>query len=95
MEVKVPKQAFLGLVEGFLNTDYKLCLWVQGVTEKKTFGCDKCGGSIEAWSPDDTHTTLRLEKEKDSIERNIKCPKCEHANIRYWVKQAGPVFLRT
>jgi hypothetical protein len=86
----VPKQAFLGLVEGFLNEDHRLYLWVEELTEKKEFGCDHCSGTITVWSPDDAHTVLLLEKIEGSIERKYKCknPKCGKENIRFW-KQTG------
>ncbi|MGA8857039.1 MAG: hypothetical protein WB643_07715, partial [Candidatus Bathyarchaeia archaeon] len=77
---------FLPLVEAFLSEGYELCLIVRGLTVKKEFGCDFCGAGIVAWSPDDRHTILRLEKESDSIERKIKCGKCEKENTRHWVK---------
>lgn len=93
--VKVPKQAFPSLVEAFISEGRSMFLVVSGLTVKKEFGCDHCGAGIVAWSPDDQHTILRLEKESESIERKIKCGKCEKENIRYWVKEAGPIFMST
>lgn len=87
--IEVPREEFLGLVEGFLNEGRSLYLFVGPMTEKKDFGCDYCGAKIEAWSPDDYHTNLELKADKDSIERKIKCPKCEKENTRYW---SGPHF---
>lgn len=93
--VEVPRQAFLGLVEAFLSEGRGLCLIVEGMTVKREFGCDHCGAGNVAWSPDDQYTILRLKAEGDSLERKIKCGKCEKENIRYWVKEAGHVLLKT
>ena len=90
--IEVPPEAFRGLVEGFLSKNRTLYLIVEGMTVKKEFGCDHCGAGIETWSPDDQHTILRLKSEGESLERKIKCPKCEKENTRYWVKEAGHVF---
>lgn len=92
--VEVPPKAFLALVESYLNDNYALELIVRGMTVKKEFGCDHCGAGIVAWSPDDQHTILRLKSEEESIERKIKCGKCEKENIRYWVKQAESRIVR-
>jgi len=93
--VKVPRQAFLGLVEAFLSEGRDLILCVRGLTVKKEFGCDHCGAGIVAWSPDDQHIIFRVGKESESIERKIVCtnPNCKKENVRYWVKEAGPVFM--
>jgi hypothetical protein len=88
--VEVPRQALVGLVEGFLNEGRTLYLIVEGMTEKKEFGCDHCGAGIVAWSPDDQYTILRLKSEGDSLERKIVCEKCKKENTRYWVRAAGP-----
>ena len=82
--VKVPKEAFLGLVEAFLSEGRTLYLIVEGMTEKKEFGCDHCGTKIESWSPDDSHTILELDAGSGALERKIKCPKCGKENTRYW-----------
>jgi len=92
-DMRIPRQAFLGVVEAFLNEGRSISLVVEAMTVKKEFGCDYCGAGIVAWSPDDQHTILRLESEKESIERKIKCEKCQKENIRYWVKQAPPRIM--
>jgi len=90
--VEVPRQAFLGLVEAFLSEGRNLYLVVEGMTEKKEFGCDNCGARIEIWSPDDSHVILELDSTSASLERKIKCPKCGKENVRYWRASGMPIF---
>jgi len=88
--LRVPKEVLPSLAESYLSRGYSLYLFVRRMTEKKEFGCDYCGASIVAWSPDDNYVILTIEKGKESIERKIKCPKCEKDNVRYWEREAGP-----
>jgi len=81
-------------VEAFLSEGRGLCLIVEGMTVKKEFGCDHCGAGIVAWSPDDSHIILELKGGSGSIERKIKCGKCEKENIRYWASVAGGMVFR-
>jgi DNA-directed RNA polymerase subunit M/transcription elongation factor TFIIS len=91
--VGIPRQAFLGLVEAFLSENCQLYLIVRRLVVTKVFGCDHCGASIMASSPDDQHTILSVKAEGESLERKIVCEKCKKENIRHWVKEAGHVFL--
>ena len=60
--VEVPKEAFLGLVEGFLNQNYRLFLSVEELPDKKTFSCKEkgCGKPFDAYPPDGIHTYGRM-----------------------------------
>jgi len=97
--IEVPKQVFLGLVEGFLNEEgYTLYLVVEELVVKKTFSCKQegCGKPFDAYSPDDEHTVPHLEEKPDAIWRSPKCPN-GHINVVWWGKEAGPkfTFLKT
>jgi hypothetical protein len=84
--VEVPKEAFLGLVEAFLNKDCKLYLIVEPLATKKEIGCSGqyCTEILKLASPDDEHTEISLEKPKEpSIEREYKCPS-GHITKVYW-----------
>jgi hypothetical protein len=87
--VEVPREAFLALVESFLNGNYQLYPTVRGMTVKRKIGCDHCGATVPAWSPDDRNTILSINSGKESVERKIKCEKCKRDNLRYWLKAAG------
>lgn len=93
--VDVPKEAFLGLVEAFLNEDCRLYLIVESLATKKEIGCSGqyCTEILKVASPDDEHTEISLEKPKDpSIEREYKCSS-EHITKVYWY-HFRPVFSR-
>jgi hypothetical protein len=93
--VEVPKQAFLWLAEAFLSEGRTLYLIVEGMTEKKEFGCDHCGAKIESWSPDDSHIILELDGGSGSLERKIKCQNCGKENIRYWRASGGRPIVKS
>jgi hypothetical protein len=93
--LEVRSQTFLGLVEGFLSENRTLYLIVEGMTVTKDFGCDYCGATITASSPDDRYTVLSLKPEGESVERKIKCEKCEKKNTRYWLKESQGVYVRS
>ena len=94
--VEVPKEAFLGLVEGFLNQNYRLFLSVEELPEKKTFSCKEkgCGKPFDAYPPDGIHTAASVEKTEDAVERTYKCPD-GHENTLYWLGPPKPVFMST
>jgi hypothetical protein len=94
LEIEIPKQAFVGLVQAFLNEGYTLYLAVEDLAVKKEFGCE-CGAPVVAWSPDDRHIILQLEAGTESIPCKIKCEKCGKENVRHWHKSAGPVLFRS
>jgi hypothetical protein len=57
--VRVQKESFLNLVEGFLNGPYRVYLAASRLTQKKEFGCDHCPSTIKTVSPDDVYTVLK------------------------------------
>ena len=86
--VDVPKEAFLGLVEGFLSGNYRLYLIVESLATKKEIGCSGqyCTEILKIASPDDEHTEISLEKPKEpSIEREYKCSQ-GHITKVYWYR---------
>ena len=89
--VDVPKEAFLGLVEGFLSGNYRLYLFVEEMGEKKTFSCKEkgCGLPFDAWPPDEEHIVPRLEPADGAVERTYSCP-ANHENAIYWFKETEP-----
>ena len=82
-------------MESYLSEGYDLCLIVEGMTVTKQFGCDHCGATIVASSPDDQYTILRVKSEGESLERKIVCENCRKENVRYWMKAGGKVILKT
>jgi hypothetical protein len=94
--VDVPKQAFLGLVEGFLSGNYQLYLIVEEMAEKKTFSCKEkgCGKPFDAYPPDDEHVVPRLESAEGAVDRTYKCPE-GHENTIFWFKGTGRMFRST
>ena len=90
--IEVPKQAFLGLVEGFLNeTGYKLYLVVEELAATKEIGC--CTEILKIASPDDVYVQVKLEnpKQVDCVEREYKCGK-QHITRVYWCPVERAVF---
>jgi hypothetical protein len=85
--VKVSKEAFLGLVEGYLSEDRPLYLIVEGMAVTKEIGCSGqyCTEILKVASPDDNYTEVALQKpaEREFIEREYKC-KEGHITKVYW-----------
>ena len=88
----MPRESFLGLVEGFLNQNNRLYPYVEEMAQKKTFSCKErgCGKPFDAWPPDDMHIIPNLEKKEGAIERSYQCPD-KHINVIYWEKSAGHI----
>ena len=91
--IALPKQAFLGMVEGFLNqTGFKLYLMVVKLPEKKVLSCKQegCGKPFDAHPPNETHTVPLLEEKPNTILRSYQCPD-KHVNKIWWTKEADPI----
>ena len=94
--IEIPKQAFLGLFEGFLNeAGYKLTLIVEELTRERKFSCKEvgCGEPFIAYPPDDEHIIPKLEQIEGAVSRSYKCPK-GHVNTVYWITEVAR-FLMT
>lgn len=92
--MEVPRQAFLGLVEGFLKEEkYRLSLIVEELSEKKVFSCKEegCGKPFDAYPPDDEHTIPHLEEKPDTVKRSYKCAD-GHINPIWWEKREYKVY---
>jgi hypothetical protein len=92
--VKVPRQAFLGLVRGFLSGRYRLYLTVKPMAVAKEIGCStpRCTEILKIAPPDDAHTTVSLTPPKtgdyvgDIIEREYECGR-GHITKVYWYSE--------
>jgi len=94
----VSKEAFLGLVEGFLSGNYRVYLFVEEMGEKKTFSCKEkgCGKPFDAWPPDEEHIVPRLEPAEGAVPRTYKCEdEGKHENTIYWLKETEPKLFFT
>lgn len=92
----MPREAFLNLVESYLNANCRLYLVVRGLATKKEIGCSGqyCTEILKVASPDDRNTEIALQKpsEGDYIEREYKCS-TGHITKVYWYHE--PLVIGT